>query len=492
MEQNLNIFSPILQTGNAGKGNAAPASLQNSQSLAMFGELVQEASQDNNPQEQVSGVGGKQSATDDLEQQLLELSTSVEDKLALAADENASPEAVEEILADSVLQLWSLLDAFDAQNGTELVSGLAESLQQAGLDTEGALTTQAEALLDPSGIPVVTPVQPASPVLSVISLTGQSQTPAIAALPAPVQYVASRPVNSQFGQGSLFARIIELAKEAEAPGNSVQQQLNFATDRNLKPAVNLPQGLQDASGMLRGPVSPLPENIQQFAMGMPVKQSTPVASIFMSENKASNNTNALVSPMIAGGGGEVAAKVKELLVVSAKAIASGKEPGAALGENGGLFNNQKADFSPPVTAAKPEQPAAASSFSKNIANQIQEVTLSPGRTRIELAPRGLGSVVIDIHPKDSGGLQVVLRAENPAVLHALRTDREALLAVISNSDVQQENVSLNFQSFGQSGFSHGEEDNEGSGLNAGQNEVEGDPDIIANRVAGLGQLDFFT
>ena len=490
MEQNLNIFSPILQTGNAGKGNAAPASLQNSHSLAMFGELVQEASQDNNPQEQASGVGGKQSATDDLEQQLLELSTSVEDKLALAADENASPEAVEEILADSVLQLWSLLDAFDAQNGTELVSDLAESLQQAGFETEGALTTQAETLLDPSGIPVVTPVQSASPVLSVISLTGQSQTPAIAVLPAPVQYVASRPVNSQFGQGSLFAQIIELAKEVETPGNSVQKQLNFATDRNLKPAVNLPQGSQDASGMLRGPVSPLPENMQQFAMGMPVKQSTPVASIFMSENKASNNTNALVSPMIAGG--EVAAKVKELLVVSAKAIASGKEPGAALGENGGLFNNQKADFSPPVTAAKPEQPAAASSFSKNIANQIQEVTLSPGRTRIELAPRGLGSVVIDLHPKESGGLQVVLRAENPAVLHALRSDREALLAILSNSDVQQENVSLNFQSFGQSESRDDGEGNEGSGLNAGQNEVEGDSDIIANRVVGLGLLDFFT
>jgi hypothetical protein len=459
MEQNLNTVASLLPGGNPGKGKAAIDPEQNKNSMEEFGTLVLEASRDNTPKAQSSGTGVKQPETDELEQQLLDLSAKLEDQLDVAAQENAPPEAVEEILAEFVSDLWALLNNFDAAHNTQLVSGFSASLQQAGLETKGTVLMQAG--------------------------MGQKITDLTAAVVQP-------------GEKAFFSRLIGLTTAPDASASRAQIQLNDASAKVLKPSLNISQNSlgaemqgqnsgQRTSGFI---ASPLPENIQQFAMATPVKNSTSGSGNIAGEPNAVNKVNALVSPLT--GGGEVGAKLAELLTVSARKIVSGKEMNAGIVDNGGIFNSPKASIAPPNIPVKPEQPAPASGFSKNIANQIQEVTLNPGRTRIELAPRGLGSVIIDLHPKESGGLQVVLRAENPSVLHALRTDREVLLAVLSNDNVQQENISLNFESFGQSGFGQDQDDSEDLGVKPDQNEPEDDAVLVANRPGTHGQLDFFT
>ncbi|MBV1863797.1 MAG: flagellar hook-length control protein FliK [Rhodobacteraceae bacterium] len=199
-----------------------------------------------------------------------------------------------------------------------------------------------------------------------------------------------------------------------------------------------------------------------------------------------------MSPIVAGI--DVVAKAREQVLTTARVVAPRKEAATGFAESGGALTNSRAEISATHSPAKPEQPSQPSGFGKNIASQIQGITLKTGQTRIELAPRGLGSIVIDLQPKESGVLQVILRAENPAVLQALRTDREVLLAVLSNGDVEPENISLDFEGFGQGGFQHAEEEGELLHANTDMDgiKVQDDPVLTLNRPVGLGQLDFFT
>lgn len=95
-------------------------------------------------------------------------------------------------------------------------------------------------------------------------------------------------------------------------------------------------------------------------------------------------------------------------------------------------------------AAMPAGPA----FSRNLAAQLRGANVSEGVTRIELTPRGLGDVEIDLRHDEAGKLRIVLKAENPAVLNAFRTDREMILSVLRDGGVSVDEGELSFESFG--------------------------------------------
>lgn len=100
---------------------------------------------------------------------------------------------------------------------------------------------------------------------------------------------------------------------------------------------------------------------------------------------------------------------------------------------------------------QPEQPPAApqpSGFARGIQDQIRKASFSDGRTRIELSPRGLGDIEIDIQTDEAGRLRVVVRAENPAVLHALRSDRDTLLGLLDESGLTVEDGNFELGDFG--------------------------------------------
>lgn len=103
------------------------------------------------------------------------------------------------------------------------------------------------------------------------------------------------------------------------------------------------------------------------------------------------------------------------------------------------------DVARPADVAPPPQHG----FARNLAQQIKQATFGEGQTRISLAPRGLGEIEIDMGPDEAGNLRIVLRADNPAVLQALRGDRDGLLQTLTSSGTEIRDADLSFEDFSQ-------------------------------------------
>ena len=88
-------------------------------------------------------------------------------------------------------------------------------------------------------------------------------------------------------------------------------------------------------------------------------------------------------------------------------------------------------------------------LARNLAGQIRGVSFNEGTTRIELSPQGLGRLEIEIAPDETGRLRVVLRAENPAVLNAMRSDRDMLAGLLRDGGASVDNSSMSFEDLGQ-------------------------------------------
>ncbi|MCU4654343.1 flagellar hook-length control protein FliK [Roseibacterium sp. SDUM158016] len=84
---------------------------------------------------------------------------------------------------------------------------------------------------------------------------------------------------------------------------------------------------------------------------------------------------------------------------------------------------------------------------RHVADQISGARFTEGNTRIELTPRGLGDIEIDMRHDEAGKLRIVLKAENPAVLNAFRHDRDALLDALRDGGAATDGADLSFESF---------------------------------------------
>lgn len=145
-----------------------------------------------------------------------------------------------------------------------------------------------------------------------------------------------------------------------------------------------------------------------------------------------------------------------------------------------------------IRAADPAAPPR-SGFARNVVQQIRGASFIDGHMRIALAPRGLGEIEIDMRADEAGKLRIVLRAENPAVLQALRGDRDGLLLALADSGAGVDEAELDFEDFSRRqqsapGFvdvSHGRE-------------TEADPEEAtlaatpARQTIGAGTLDILT
>ncbi len=115
-----------------------------------------------------------------------------------------------------------------------------------------------------------------------------------------------------------------------------------------------------------------------------------------------------------------------------------------------LRGNSLADM--PARAQPSVDPSSSFAFARNVAAQLRGKSFEDGKTRIELSPRGLGDIEVEVARDDLGKHRVILRVENPAVLTALRQDREALLAVLRDSGLDFEESEVGFEEFGGHGF----------------------------------------
>ncbi|MGR3592308.1 MAG: flagellar hook-length control protein FliK [Limimaricola soesokkakensis] len=146
----------------------------------------------------------------------------------------------------------------------------------------------------------------------------------------------------------------------------------------------------------------------------------------------------------------------------------------------------------PQAPPPPAAPQLASGFSRAVASQIRNATLSDGVTRISLTPGGIGEIEIDLTQED-GQLRVVIRAENQGVLQALRGDREGLAALLGNEGAGFDESQLSFESFDRgNGGDRG--DGRPAAVPAIENDAETDPVTgpATPSGGGAGRLDMLT
>lgn len=136
--------------------------------------------------------------------------------------------------------------------------------------------------------------------------------------------------------------------------------------------------------------------------------------------------------------------------------------GDAAGPAGAELRPEFAFSSPkepvPIFAAASQSPlpqAAQAPLPQALASQIsrhlQAGDVSNGTTRISFTDDTAGEIVIEMATDDAGQMRIMLRAENPALLHAIRTDRDILLQNLNQAGVSVDDRGLGFEDLGQRG-----------------------------------------
>lgn len=165
----------------------------------------------------------------------------------------------------------------------------------------------------------------------------------------------------------------------------------------------------------------------------------------------------------------------------------------------------RAAFAAAVQAAEAQQRAAPASeaavrqegarppseLQQNLMGQIRKTSFSEGTTRIELTPRGLGGLEIELQPAEAGKLRVVIRAENPMVLQALRSDGDTLMSMLGGRGSGQNGAELDFQQSGRNAGGHTFGQTAGSSAEE-EEEVAAPVAERTGAIAGDGRLDIFT
>ncbi|GAA6209913.1 hypothetical protein NBRC116601_32060 [Cognatishimia sp. WU-CL00825] len=152
---------------------------------------------------------------------------------------------------------------------------------------------------------------------------------------------------------------------------------------------------------------------------------------------------------------------------------------------------QTLDSTSAQATAQARSPEAQSPrFASALIQQVRAVDLQEGVTKVELTPRGLGSIEVELKTRADGSLAVVVRAENAHVLNSLREERDLLAQVIA--DVGQ--GSVEFQEYsknpdqGENGSGSGGNEFSDGALEA-TDEIE---DTSQTAKIGGGQLDLMT
>ena len=147
---------------------------------------------------------------------------------------------------------------------------------------------------------------------------------------------------------------------------------------------------------------------------------------------------------------------------------------------------------PAAPPAQTPAPAQHNGFARNLAGQIRGVSFSEGTTRIELTPQGLGKLEIEISPDEAGKLRVVIRAENPAVLNAMRSDREMLAGLLRDGGTSVDDSAMSFEDLGQRRGTAGQDE---AGTLAASAPPVADEDELPQETAppvGDGRLNILT
>jgi|GEM_PF-6931401 len=139
--------------------------------------------------------------------------------------------------------------------------------------------------------------------------------------------------------------------------------------------------------------------------------------------------------------------------------------------------------------ARPDTPQAK--FTQAVVGQLRSVEFKDGTTKVELNPRGLGQVEVEMKTNSDGTLSVVVRAENAHVLSSLRSETDLLAQIAGQSG----EGTLDFQEFGSD---QGQDFSESAASAGGFEDETGNgaglelSDTADTQTIGNGQLDLTT
>lgn len=372
-----------------------------------------------------AGAGAASALTDNPALQA-ELASKLQTVRDGALAELAQGKSMSEVLKKLGASLATVLTEFDAAHGTKLQQGLTRALEGMRLQTDGAGAKPASDRASDKSDTIdavfasllVSLGLQAKPSGTASPQTGGAQIPSVAGL---------MPAHSAGNLSSPAAQ-----PKLEATQTQSQAQAIIA----------VPQGL---AGVIP---APLTAEIQQSDMDPRVRAVLEAAA-----NGATNTgkveAQAAVLPAAQSKGDPKPAQF------FAEAARAGVLPETAVAR---LTQHDASHVARSDAAAQSAQTAAQPSprFAAFVATQLRRADLQEGRTRVALTPRGLGDIEIDVERDKRGQVNVVVRAESPAVLSALRGDRETLAAILAGQGLQMDSGALDFEQFG----GHGERGDE--------------------------------
>ncbi|MFC2970511.1 flagellar hook-length control protein FliK [Acidimangrovimonas pyrenivorans] len=383
----------------------------------------------------------------------------------------AAGAAAETPVAKAAGKLVDLLGAFDAVNGTNALPALRKGL---------AKIAAAEAEPDAQTAPTDT--------------TGEDGKEALAALFAGVGQLLglARPAPAAPEGAAGRAVLLEAVKQGAEDGQGVLVPAAASAVPNAQPTAGLaaaavptgngqPADASRAAPQQRGAFANDPSDFFDPRLRAVLEKALRLAPAAPDQARAGaqpTGTAAAALPQSAA-----QAQTPLLAALPAGASPFGAAPLA------------QAAASPPATApqahaAAVPTPAPPPGFAGVVTAQLRSADLSARHTRIALTPQGLGTIEFDLQHDKSGDLKVVVRADNPMVLTALRNDRDTLAGILSGSGLAASGNALDFQDLGQR---DGGEERRGAPVAVGVAGEETEapvPDVL--QTIGNGRLDIRT
>lgn len=327
------------------------------------------------------------------------------------------------------------------QGAVSAQAGLGAALRDlaAGFDAAqgGDLAARLDALVGPDGL-AATPGEMIGAMIEGLAATsgrsGEELFAALAGVMPSMPQLATLPIGTAATE--LDAG---LAPDTALQGLTLplRPQARNATVSQLSAGRDMPVIRTDAGGTANA-AKPEPGLLLGAA---PTGQAAPAAEIAATEPLAQNAQ---------------VARPQGFAAMLAEALDAGRidapQPGGDLPENaraGALELPQQArqaEAAAPMRAPTPAAPPPPpSGFSRALTAQIREAGVVEGHTRISLTPGGLGEIEIDL-AQENGQMRVVIRAENQAVLQALRGDRDGIAALLGEAGGLDDGQ-LSFESF---------------------------------------------
>ncbi len=129
----------------------------------------------------------------------------------------------------------------------------------------------------------------------------------------------------------------------------------------------------------------------------------------------------------------------------------------------------------------------AARFANLVNGQIRNAQWSENRTLIQLTPRGLGDIEIDVQSDIGGKIRATIRVENPMVLDMLREEKTGLHELLKSRGFDLTDSELNFEEFDKSSRTEEDTDADSEGVGAIGDPIEDDP--VLAQIVSSGRLD---